>query len=87
MNFILKFTLRRFVRCIQAVSFHVIFPSVINAAETAFLIATQEERSPSMSTKLIQQAGPALAIAKGNELFPEQLDPNRRTIRSGQLPT
>ena len=67
-------------RHFHALAGDVEFPAVIGAAQAAFLIAPEPERHAAMGAEFIDQAQPALAVAKRQQALAEQLDAHRRTI-------
>ena len=62
------------------------FPAVIRAAQSVFFIATKPQRHTAMGAKLVDEIDLAAAVAKGDQLLGQQLDPHRRTVRLGQFP-
>ena len=50
----------RLVQLIDAVALDVEFPAVIDAPETAFLVAPKEQRDPAVGTELVDKADPAV---------------------------
>jgi hypothetical protein len=60
---------RRLGRHFDDIAVHVHFPAVIEAAQTAFFIASVEERGAAMRAEFIHHADTALRIAEGNEIF------------------
>ena len=67
-------------RHINAIAGNVEFPTVIDAAQPALFIASQEQRGATVRAAMVHDAHPARAVAKGNELFPEQHQANGRTV-------
>src|SRR5205823_4247170 len=60
-------------------------PAMVDAAQPALLIAAIPERDPPMRAELLQQTDAAIAIAEGDEVLAQQLDPHRRAVGLGQL--
>jgi hypothetical protein len=49
--------------------FDVVFPAMIDAPQTALLVAPIKERGAPVRTVFVQKTNSAVAIAKGNEIF------------------
>src|SRR5439155_8452156 len=73
------------VRHIDAAAVHVVLPPVIRAAETAFLVAAQEQRSAPMGTNLIDDPDAALRVAEGDQILAQESHALGWAIRFGQL--
>jgi hypothetical protein len=71
---------RRHARHVQAVAGDVEFPAVIDAAQSAFLVASEKQRGAAMRAAVIHHADMALAVAEGDELFAEQHQTDRGTV-------
>ena len=62
------------------------FPAVIDAAQPIRLVAPEPKRGPAVRTVFVDEADPAGAVAKGDEVLPQQPHPHRRAIGLGQFP-
>src|SRR5437764_3718840 len=82
---LLELVLRRLVELVEAIAFDVEFPAVIDAPETAFLVASEEQGHPAMRAEFVDQADPAVAVAERDEILAEQLDADLRTVRLGDI--
>jgi hypothetical protein len=71
---------RRQVRLVDAIARHVVFPSVIDTSNAAFLVASKEQRRAAVWATMIHNAGPAGTVAKRDQLLPEQHQADRRRI-------
>src|SRR5216684_1316156 len=65
--------LLRLVHLIDAIAVDVELPTVIDAAQAGFLVASEPQRGTAVRTKLVDEADPAFAVAKTDELLAEQL--------------
>ena len=54
---------------VQDMPFDVIFPAMIDAPQTALLVAPIKERGAPVRTVFVQKTNSATAVAKGNEIF------------------
>jgi hypothetical protein len=54
---------------------------MIDAPETACLVASVEERSPPVRTVFVQKADSAFAVTKGDKILAEKPHPYGGTIR------
>ena len=70
----------RLRRHLDALAGVVVFPAVIGAAQAAFLVAAEPQRDAAMGAEFVDQAEPALAVAKGQQPLRQQLHPHRRAI-------
>ena len=70
---------------VGALAVHVVFPTVIGAAQPALLVPPEPERDAAMGAELVDQPDPVLAVAEGNEPLAQELDAHRRTIRRRKL--
>src|SRR5262249_31318308 len=61
-------------------------PSVVHAAQSALLVAAEEQRDQPVRTALVEQPDPPPRIAERHQLLAEQLDAHGRAIRLWQLP-
>ena len=84
-NFVFKRATRRFRRRVENVAAHVHFPAVVNAAQAALFVAAEEKRRAAVRTVLVEQTDPALAVAKGDEVFTEQAHADRRAVWLGNF--
>jgi len=75
----------RFGRHRDDVAVHVHLPAVIKAAQTAFLVASIEQRGSAVRTKFVQQAEPTVRIAERDIAFAERFDQQRRAITLGNF--
>src|SRR2546423_13289276 len=82
---LLELVLRRLVELVEAIAFDVELPAVIDAPETAFLVASEEQGHPAMRAEFVDQTDPAVAVAERDEILAEQSDAGRRTVRLGDL--
>src|SRR6266576_6037979 len=80
-----ELVLRRLVELVEAMAFDVELPAVIDAPETAFLVASEEQGHPAMRAEFVDQADPAITVAERDEILAEQFDADRRTVRLGDL--
>ena len=71
---------RRQARHVQAVAGNVELPAVIDAAQTAFLVAPQEQRRAAVRAAMVHHADPAFAVAKGDQLLAQQHQAHRRAV-------
>ena len=76
----LELAVLRLRRDIDAFALDVELPAVIGAAQAAFLVAAEPQRHPAVGAEFLQQAVAAVAVAEGDHLFAEQLDPHRRAV-------
>ena len=76
----------RFGRQVHALAGHVVFPAVIGAADAAFFIAAEPQRHTAVGAEFLDQAQPALGVAKRQQLFGQQLNPHRRAVIVAQFP-
>src|SRR5947209_5045430 len=82
---LLELVLRRLIELVKAIAFDVELPAVIDAPETAFLVASEEQGHPAMRAEFVDQTDPAVAVAERDEILAEQFDADRRTVRLGDL--
>src|SRR5256714_3001955 len=82
---LLELVLRRLIELVEAIAFDVELPAVIDAPETTFLVASEEQRHPAMRAEFVDQTDPAVAVAERDEILAEQSDAGRRTVRLGDL--
>src|SRR5262249_62196508 len=69
----------------DAAAVHGEFPSVIDAAQAAFFVATKKQRGATVRTILLQKPDVALRIAKGDQILAQQPDAHRQAIWLGDL--
>src|SRR5438105_8536273 len=53
---------------------------MIDAADSAFLVASEEERGAAMRAAVVHHADPARAVAKRDQLLAKQHQPDRRAV-------
>ena len=73
------------VHLLGAFAVDVEFPAVIDAAQPQFLVAPEPQGGAAMRTEFIDEADPAGAVAKPDQLFSEKLHAHRRAIRRRQF--
>ena len=61
--------LRRLRRNFEACAFDIEFPAVIGAADTALFVAAEPQRYAAVGAEFLDQAEPALAVAKRQQAF------------------
>ena len=71
----------RLRRHVDDVAVGVELPAVIEAAQSAFLVAAEGERGLAVRTGFAEQPGLAVGVAERDQLFAEQLHPHRRAVR------
>jgi len=69
MDFVLELVVGGLVHLVDADAGDIEFPAVINAAQTAFLVAAKEQGGSAVRAILVQQADAAFRVPKGNEVF------------------
>src|SRR5215207_6141937 len=74
----LKVVIARLARKVDAVTFDVELPAVIDAAQPGLLIASQEQRRRAVRALLTEETDAALAVAEHDQPFAHELDPYRR---------
>ena len=70
---------------LQHLAVHVELPAVVEAAQTAFLVAPEEQRGLAVRAELAEHADTPVGVAEGDEILAEEPDANRRTIALDQL--
>ena len=75
----------RFRRQFDTMAIDVVFPAVIGAAQAVRLVAAEPQRDTAMRAELLDHADASAGIAKGQQLFSEQLHSHRRAIRHRQF--
>ena len=75
----------RFCWRIRALAGHVKLPTMEQAPQPAFRIDPQGKRSAPMRAMFVEQADPSFAVAKGDKLFAEKLDPDWLSVVFGQF--
>src|SRR5262245_34871488 len=65
---------------IDALASHVVFPSVVRAADTAFLVATEPERDAAVRAELVHQGVASIAVAERDQPLREELHADRRAV-------
>src|SRR5215469_10140651 len=78
----LKLVLRGLAGNVHACAGDVEFPAVIDATNSAFLVSAPEKAGAAVRAEFIDDADPALGIAKGDKILGKNPDTNRRTIRT-----
>ena len=71
---------RRQARHVHAVAGDVELPAVIDAADPALLVASEEQRGTAVRAAVVHHADPALAVAKRDQLLAEQHQANGRPV-------
>jgi hypothetical protein len=66
---------------VEAIAGGVELPAVIDAAQSALLVASEKQRGAAMRTTVIENADPPRAVAKGDQFLTEQHQPQRIAIR------
>ena len=61
------------------------FPAVIDAAQPALLVAPEPQGGAAMGAILVDEPDPALAVAKGDEVFAQEPHPHRRSVGLGEF--
>ena len=77
--------IRRHVRHIDAASFHVVLPAVVDAAQAAVLVAAEEEVGAAVRAAGLDQADTAIARAEGDQVLSHHAQTNRWRVRRRQL--
>ncbi len=85
LDLVLEVAIGRLRRHVYAAAIHIVFPPVVDATQAALFIAAEKERGPPVGAMLLQQTDPAGAVPKRDEVFPQELDPNGRAVRLGQM--
>ena len=75
----------RLRRDVNAVAIDVVFPAMIDTAQSAFLVAAIIQVCAAMSAVGFEDSDPPLSIAKCDEIFAEKPKADRRTVRLGNL--
>ncbi len=70
---------------IDAVAMHIELPAVVHAAQSTLFIAAKEQGRAAMGAIGIHQARAPLGVPEQDEVFAEDLHPDRVTVGSGQL--
>ena len=70
----------RHVGQINRLAGHVEFPAVIDAAQAAFLVASEKHVGPAMRTAPVEQADAALGVPEGDQLFAHHIDAKRFAV-------
>ncbi len=81
----LEIGLRRLVWHLHAIAVDIELPAVIDAAQSAFLVAAEIHRRPAVRTFLVEDADPALGVAECHHILAEQTKADRVAIRSRQF--
>src|SRR5262249_23911591 len=82
---LLVVALGRHVRHLQASPAGVELPAVIDAAQPALLVASEEERRPAVRAVRGQQPHAALGVANGQQVFAQQANAHGWPVRLRQL--
>src|SRR5579862_3025461 len=75
----------RLTRQIDAIAVDVEFPTVIDAANAAFLVAAEEHRGGAMGTALVDEADAAIGVTECDEVLAEELHAHRCAVGLGDL--
>jgi hypothetical protein len=67
-------------RHIEAIAGDVELPAVVDAANSAILVASQKQRCAAVRAAMVHDADSACAVAKGNQLLAEQHQAKRRAV-------
>ena len=73
------------VRHLEAASARVELPAMVDAAQSAFFVAPEEQRGPAVRAVRPQQPDPAGAVAKRDQVLAQRAHAQRRAVRLGQL--
>ena len=74
------------VHHIYALAVDVEFPAVIDAAESAFLVAAQPEGGQAVGAEFLQEADASLGVAESDQLLAQQLEAHGVAVRFRQFP-
>ena len=80
LHLVLEVLLWRHARHVDALARRVELPAVIEAADTAFLVAAEEQRGAAVRAAMIHHANAATAVAEGDQLLAQQHEPHRRSV-------
>src|SRR3982074_439966 len=81
----MEIALRGLAGHVDALASSVELPTVIDAPQSAFLVATEKERRAAMRTERADHAHRASGIAERNQVLAERARPNRISVRERQL--
>src|SRR5207302_8804269 len=81
---LLELVLRRLIELVEAIAFDVELPAVIDAPETTYLVASEEQRHPAVRADFVDQADPAIAVVARDEILTDSFDAHRRTVSGGE---
>jgi len=84
-DLVLEVVFLRLVHHVDAGAGHVELPAVIDAAQAAFLVASEIERDATMRAELLDQADAALGVAERDQVLAEQAGARRRAVGFGDL--
>jgi alkylhydroperoxidase family enzyme len=74
------------LRChFDDVAVHVELPAVIEAAQTAILVAREQQRRPPVRAVFVKNSDAALAVAKHHKVLAQQTHLDRRAVGLGDL--
>ena len=79
-HLVLEILVRRHVGHLETVAIDVVFPAVIDAAQTVLLVAPVEEGGAAMRAAVVEHADPAGAVAKRHQLLAEQHEADGRAV-------
>ena len=85
MDRVFQLAVGRFARRLEAIAVDIEFPAVINAAQTAVLVATEEQRRAPMRAIGIHQPDAAIGIAKRDQILGHQPNSHRRAVAVGEF--
>ena len=77
--------LRRLRGHLHHVAVHVHLPAMVEAAQSAFLVAAKSQRHASMRTIFVQNPEPTLAVAEHDQILAQQSHFQWRAVRLGHF--
>ncbi len=84
-DLVLEAQLFRLVHHVHATAADVELPAVVDAPETALLVASEEERRAPMRAVFVEETDAPFGVAERHQLLAQQLDAHRRAVGLGQL--
>src|SRR4030095_5459600 len=76
---------RRFGRAVDDTPRHVDLPAVVEAAQSAFLVAAERERRAPMRAMQIEHTELPVRVAKGDEILAEKTNRRGLAVRLGDF--
>ena len=70
----------RLVHHVDTAAGDVELPAVIDAAQPALLVASEEERDAPVRAELVEESDAAVRVSKRHQVFAQELDAHGRTI-------